>query len=301
MRRIFIASIAALGLALGWIGTASAQGCSSGTAGATNMVAAGQGGRTVRLHRPSGDRQNPLPLVFVLHGSGSTGEAVLRDSKLEALADREGFLLAAPDGAIALGSGYAWNIPGVPTTEGRVPGADVPSDTAYILAILDRLVAAGCADPARVYVTGISGGGRMTSWLGCVAADRFAAIAPVVGLRVGNPMTSDPARPDPETCTPSSPLSVIAFAGDADTVNPVAGGGAGYWQYSMDAALARWAELNGCDSPPSRIDFTGKLLVTSYTGCDDGVSVAGWVYHGLGHVWLADNDAMWRFFERHHR
>tara|TARA_B100000678_G_scaffold77496_1_gene63926 strand:+ start:1439 stop:2344 length:906 start_codon:yes stop_codon:yes gene_type:complete len=301
MRRIFIAGIAALGLILGWSSTASAQGCSIGSAGATQIVAAGQDGRQVRLHRPAGSHSGALPLVFVLHGSGSTGEAVLRDSKLEALADREGFLLAAPDGAIALGSGYAWNIPGVPTTEGKVPGADVPSDTAYVLSIIDRLVSAGCADPARVYVTGISGGGRMTSWLGCVAADRFAAIAPVVGLRAGNPLESDPRRPDPETCKPSAPVSVLAFAGDADTVNPVAGGGAGYWQYSMDAALARWAELDGCDSPPARINFTDKVLVTSYTGCKDGVSVAGWIYHGLGHIWLADNDAMWRFFARHHR
>jgi len=273
--------------------------CRMGTPGETAPLSLSDG-RVVQLHLPR-EATGRLPLVFVLHGSGSSAKGVLADSKLAAEADASGFALVAPDAAIPLGDGYAWNIPGVPTVSGKVPGPEVPDDVAHILTTIDTLVEAGCVDPARVYVTGISGGGRMTSWLGCVAADRFAAIAPVVGLRAGNPLESDPTRPDPATCRPDAPLSVLAFAGDKDTVNPVEGGGAGYWQYSMDAALARWAALDGCTEGPRRFDFTGKLLVTAYGECQDGTSVTGWVYHGRGHEWVADNHAMWRFFERHHR
>src|SRR3546814_12134745 len=82
----------------------------------------------------------------------------------------------------------------------------------------------------------------LTSWLGCVAADRFAAIAPVVGLRAGNPDADDPSRPDPATCAPAEPMPVIAFAGDADKTNPIQGGGAGYWHYTMHAAEQRRSE-----------------------------------------------------------
>jgi len=40
-------------------------------------------------------------------------------------------------------------------------------------------------------------------------------------------------------------MPVIAFAGDKDTVNPIEGGGAGYRQYTMHAALQHWAEIEG--------------------------------------------------------
>ncbi|MBW4330680.1 prolyl oligopeptidase family serine peptidase [Stakelama sp. CBK3Z-3] len=277
----------------------AADRCRLGMAGATRALPVGDTGRSMEVHMPATGAAQPRPLVFVLHGSGSSGEGVLRDSGLAALSDSENFILAAPDGAIPLGKGYAWNIPGVPTVDGKLPGKDDADDVAYIGAAIDWMVAKGCADPDRVYVTGISGGGRMTSWLGCVAADRFAAIAPVVGLRAGNPLKSDPARPDPATCRPARPLPVLAFAGDADTVNPVDGGGAGYWQYSMDTALTRWAALDGCKAGPQRIDFTGKVLTIRYDDCSGNASVSGWIYHGRGHEWVADNAAMWRFFERH--
>src|SRR3546814_2273238 len=102
---------------------------------------------------------------------------MLRESGLEATADKHGFILAAPDAGIPVGRGFVWNIPGVPTVAGTIPTKDDPDDVAYLTAALDWLAAQGCADDARAYVTGLSGGGRMTSWLGCVAADRFAAIA----------------------------------------------------------------------------------------------------------------------------
>ena len=45
---------------------------------------------------PSGD-YGPRPLVILLHGSGATGEAMLRDSELAQTAQRHGFLLAYPE------------------------------------------------------------------------------------------------------------------------------------------------------------------------------------------------------------
>ena len=67
----------------------------------------------------------------------------MRTSGLAATAERHGFLIAAPEGAIALEKGRAWNIPGVPTTSGTVPGTDMPDDVAYIAAVIDALGAMG--------------------------------------------------------------------------------------------------------------------------------------------------------------
>lgn len=141
----------------------------------------------------------------------------------------------------------------------------------------------------------------MASWLACVSADRFAAIAPVVGLRAGNPTPGDPQKPDPATCRPDRPIPVIAFAGDKDTVNPIQGGGTAYWQYTMHAAEQRWAELNGCAAAPTTRWVATGVYEERYSDCRGGADVVGWITVDGGHVWVADNDAMWAFLSRHRR
>jgi polyhydroxybutyrate depolymerase len=141
----------------------------------------------------------------------------------------------------------------------------------------------------------------MASWIGCVAAPRIAAIAPVVGLRAGNPSKGDPSQPDPATCRPKRPVPVIAFAGDADTTNPIAGGGAGYWQYSMHAAEQRWAALDHCAAPLMTRWVAPGVYEERYTGCADGAEVVGRISVGKGHRWVADNDVMWAFLSRYVR
>lgn len=259
------------------------------------------------VHVPRGyDGSISLPLLFVLHGSGGTGANILENSKLEATADRNGFLLAAPDGGIPIGSGaadsgFAWNIPGVPTVTGQIPGPDDADDVAYIQEAIGWLAAQGCVDTAQVYATGLSGGGRMASWLGCAASHTFAAIAPVVGLRSGNPSPSDARRPDPSTCSPTAPMPIMAFAGDKDTVNPIEGGGAGYWQYTMHAALQRWAQINRCTGAPTTHWVASMIYEERYFECQRDADVVARITVGGKHEWVADNEAMWAFLSRHQR
>lgn len=260
------------------------------------------GDRSVLIHLPHGKTPAaPLPLIILLHGSGATGAAMLRDSRLAEASDQHGFVVAAPDAGIPHDKGFVWNIPGVPTVAGTIPGPDAPDDVAFMGALIDQLAKAGCVDPARVYATGLSGGGRMTSWLGCVATDRFAAIAPVVGLRAGNPLASDPSRPDPATCRPARALPVIAFAGDADTTNPIQGGGAKYWSYTMHAAEQRWAALNRCPAAPVTRWVAPKVYEERYSRCQGGADVVGRITVGGGHSWVVDNDALWAFLSRYRR
>ena len=288
--------------AASWIPTAQAAGCVVGKPGETMRITVPGTDRSLLIHMPAGRSDRPAPLVFLFHGSGGNGKGVLDRSKLAATADRYGFIVAAPDGGIAMGGrSFVWNIPGVPSVSGRMPSATDADDVAFVIATIDWLTAQRCTDRTRVYATGISGGGRISSWLGCVAADRFAAIAPVVGLRAGNPLADDKTHPDPATCRPSRPMPVLAFAGDADTTNPIAGGGAPYWQYPMTAAEARWADLNGCRTPLARREVTATVYEEGYTACRKGADVRARVTIGGQHDWVVDNDALWAFFAAHRR
>jgi polyhydroxybutyrate depolymerase len=279
---------------------AASPDCGLGAAGTTQRIAIPDTGRAMLIHVPAGfDASASAPLLFAFHGSGETGGAMLRRSHLEATSDRHGFLLAAPDGGIPANGGFVWNIPGVPSVTGRMPDPGDANDVAFVEQAIGWLAAQHCVDRTRVYATGISGGGRMTSLLGCIAADRFAAIAPVVGLRAGIPLKSDPQRPDPASCRPSRPMPVIAFAGDKDTTNPIEGGGALYWQYSMRAAEARWAALNGCGATPAKRPVSTQVYEERFDGCRAGAAVVARITIGGTHDWVADNEAMWAFLSRH--
>lgn len=276
--------------------------CSIAPAGTTQRIAIPGSGRSMLIHLPShADTAHPAPLLFLFHGSGGTGERMLAKSNLAATADTHGFILAVPDGGIPLDGGFVWNIPGVPTQSGAMPGANDADDVAYVLATIDWLRANHCIDPERVYAAGFSGGGRMASLLGCVAAERFAAIAPVVGLRAGLPARNDPKQPDPASCRPKVPMPIIAFAGDKDTENPIEGGGSAYWQYSMHAALDRWAVLNGCNPAMIRRELSPQLYEERFAHCRNGADIVARMTVGGTHSWLADNEAMWAFLSRYRR
>lgn len=297
-----VSALLAAGLGTLFAPAAQAAGCTMAAPGATQRVAVGDTGRSMLVHLPRGfDPAAPAPVLFLLHGSGATGAAMLRDSRLEESADRHGFIVAAPDAGIPHDQGFVWNIPDVPTVAGKVPGPNDADDVEFFARAIDWMVAQGCGDHARVYATGLSGGGRMTSWLGCVAADRFAAIAPVVGLRAGNPQKDMPTLPDPATCRPAQPMPVIAFAGAKDTTNPITGGGAGYWQYTMHAAEQRWATLNRCTAAPTTRWVAPKVYEERYAACRDGAEVVGRITVDGGHSWVVDNDAMWAFLSQHRR
>jgi polyhydroxybutyrate depolymerase len=247
----------------------------------SRQLESGPPSREYRLFVPPGyDGRTPLALVLDLHGSGGTSAGQARTSGLETLAARETFLVATLQA-----DGGRWN---VPVTEGR------PDDVAYVAGVIDAVAGQVCLDPARVHATGFSGGGRMSSLLGCRLSSRLASIAPVAGLRWPGPCD---ARPVP----------VLTFHGLADRQNPYDGqvpGRGGEWVESVPEALAGWARHNGCGAEPRLENPEGPLSTLRYEGCREGTEVRIVRIDGLGHTWPRDEvdatAAMWEFF-RHHR
>jgi polyhydroxybutyrate depolymerase len=246
----------------------------------SQQLVSGQRNRTYRLFVPPGyDGVARLPLVLDLHGSGGTSAGQARNSGLEMLSTSERFIVATLDA-----EGGRWN---VPVQDNRA------DDVAYVRDVIAHVAAHVCADETRVYVTGFSGGGRMTSLLACQLGSRIAAVAPVSGLRWPGPCNG-------------RPVPVLTFHGLADTQNPYDGHAAGRgaeWEESVPDALASWARHNSCKGDVILDDPPGPLSTMRYQGCAEGAEVRMIRIDGLGHTWAKrEVDAtavMWQFFKSH--
>jgi polyhydroxybutyrate depolymerase len=234
--------------------------------------------RAYRLFVPPGyDGRTALPLVLEMHGSGGTSAGQSRTSGFDAVAAREGFAVASLQA-----DGGRWN---VPIRDGR------PDDVAYVSDAIDDIAAQLCTDRTRIYATGFSGGGRMSSLLGCKLNNRIAAIAPVSALRW------------PAPCD-GRPLPILTFHGLADSQNTYDGkaeGRGGEWLESVPEALAGWAGYNGCDPNVILEDPDGPLSAMRYARCRNNVELRLIRIDGLGHTWtrkeIDTTEVMWQFFK----
>ncbi|GIG88997.1 extracellular catalytic domain type 1 short-chain-length polyhydroxyalkanoate depolymerase [Plantactinospora endophytica] len=229
--------------------------------------------RTWAVHAPPGYRPGtPIPLVVALHGTDQSPEAVREDSGLDALADREGFLVAYPQ---ALNRQFS-----------RL--AEQGDDVNFVRALVERMVQEWSVDPARVYATGFSSGAEMTYALGVEAAEVFAAIAPVSGAFASGPAASDP------NYKPGRPVSLITFIGRDDRNSA-----------RMYSGLGRWQKNLGCTvGKPVWVDQARTVNRTAST-CPDGSRIVDYTVNGMGHAWPSASGyraavdataAMWEFF-----
>jgi polyhydroxybutyrate depolymerase len=230
--------------------------------------------RTIVVHVPKGyDGKDPVPLVLNLHGSGSTADQQEKFTGMDATADAKGFLVAYPQALIPEGSGFDWNVPGVPLVGGRAVPHGAANDVAFLTRLVGSLEQRYCIDAHRVYATGFSGGARLSSQLACGAARVFAAVAPVSGLR------------DPKPCPAARPVPIVAFHGTKDPVDPYTGHGQAYWSYSVRAAETGWAHEEHCARTAAVSHPASSVTLTRYEGCRDGSTVELYTVAGEGHEW----------------
>ncbi len=119
------------------------------------------------------------PLVVVLHGCTQTASGYDKGTGWSTLAARHGFAVLYPEQQRANNANTCFNwFEPADTTRGR-------GEVASIHAMVMATVATLRADPARVFVTGLSAGGAMTAALLATYPDVFAAGAVIAGLPFG--------------------------------------------------------------------------------------------------------------------
>ena len=119
-------------------------------------------------------------LVVVLHGCGQTAAGYDHGAGWSSLADRYGFALLMPQQQPSNNQNtcFNWFLP-EDTQRGR-------GEAASIKQMIDTMAQETGIDPRRIFVTGLSAGGAMTSVMLACYPDVFSAGAIVAGLPFGS-------------------------------------------------------------------------------------------------------------------
>ena len=288
--------------------SAASPGCASpGRSTTLNLEVEGVA-RTAIVHVPRGSPDaTPLALVLNLHGSGATALDQELFSGMNHSSNVNDFIVAYPQGHIADGAGYDWNVPREPLVGGRAVPKGSANDITFLVTLVKVLESKYCINENEVFATGFSGGAREVSQLACDASQIFAAVAPVSGLR----------RPKP--CPTTRAVPIIAFHGVDDRVDPFTGHGQAYWTYSVPTAEKDWARQDGCSSTSVTSRLSAGVTLKSYPRCADGAAVQLYQVPGEGHEWpggpvmpsvitselgpqsnaVDANAVMWSFFVAH--
>ena len=182
------------------------------------------------LYKPDNLPSN-APLVFALHGYGSSGATLQWYSGMDEAADTHGFAVVYPQGTLDNRGTSHWN------ANLSISNTD---DLSFLLKLAEDLQAQHNLDSERTFVFGMSNGGFMSYTLACEASDVFSAIASVTGTMSGF---------DWNNCNPSKPIPALRIHGVDDDVVPIDGsiGAWGGWGGAphADEVVSFWANLNG--------------------------------------------------------
>lgn len=229
-------------------------------------IAVGPLTREFILHTPQNAGPGPWPLVIALHGAWQPASALRSYLDLDAIAEREGFAVAYPKGINLL-----WN-DGRGSVAGIMPIIQKRDDAAFILGVLDTLVAEGIADPGRAYLMGFSNGGFLTAYIACRHAERFAAYATLM-------MTAPVGYEN--SCRPSRPIPILMMNGTYDPIVPMFGRptpGARLMSATESAQL--FARINECGAPVQ--EGAKNARIVRWNDCAGGSAVAFYEVEG-GH------------------
>jgi poly(hydroxyalkanoate) depolymerase family esterase len=224
-------------------------------------------------------------LVVVLHGCTQSAAGYDKGSGWSQLADRHGFALLFPEQQRANNPNlcFNWFVP-----------ADIKRDQGEALSIrqmIGEIVRTRSIDPGKIFVTGLSAGGAMTSVMLATYPELFAGGAIIAGLPYGSaksvPQALERMRgqggPDhadlgalisaaSDHPGPWPTISVWHGSGDV-TVSP----------NNAAAIVAQWKKLHGVNREPSRIDLVDGFPRRVWINDAGRTVIEDYSITGMGH------------------
>ena len=132
-----------------------------------------------QLYVPPGDRDEPRPLLVMLHGCGQDPDDFAAGTRMNEMARRNGWLVLYPAQSMQANPQGCWNW-FKPNHQERGRG-----EPALIAALTQEIMATHRVDASRVYIAGLSAGGAMAVVLGRAYPELFAAVGVHSGLPHG--------------------------------------------------------------------------------------------------------------------
>jgi len=212
------------------------------------------------------NKEYKMPLIISLHGGFASPKGQFHLADFRPIADKDKFIVICP------ASKHIWH-------DGKNnKGID---DVKFMDRLITYAIKTYNVDAERVYITGISNGGFMTSRLACQLHKRITAIAVVAASLDVN-----------EGYDLESPMPVIYMHGTKDKIVSYNGGKMfGREIYSQKEIIQKWVKLDGCNKEPviTNLPDTAKdstsVIKEEYTNPNNGLKVVSYTINNGGHTW----------------
>lgn len=235
-------------------------------------------------HVPANLSRN-APLVVVLHGCTQTAASYDVGSGWSELADHHGFAVLFPEQSRANNPNLCFNwFDPADTKRGH-------GEPASIHQMIETMIARHALDPRRVYITGLSAGGAMTSIMLATYPEVFAAGAIIAGLPYGNasgvPQALERMRgqggvkgSDLAKLIPKKPVALVEWPAIS------------IWHGSADFTVAvsnaadivdQWRGVHGLAENPDVSDIVEGHSHRAWSGKDGRLLVEEFIISGMGH------------------
>ena len=245
------------------------------------------GSRAYRLFIPSRYKEEPIPLVVMLHGCTQSPEDFAAGTRMNFIAEEQTCFVVYPAQRSEANQAKCWNwFRAADQQRGR-------GEPSLIAGITRQIMRDYSVDPKRVYVGGLSAGAAAAAVMGATYSDLYAAIGVHSGLACGAASDFPSAmvamrqgRGSDHRRVPLGdrpPVPTIVFHGDRDnTVHPNNGG----------QVLAQSMRTTSTQRKVHRGRVPGGHAYTRTTHTDaTGRGIfEHWNIHGAGHAWSGGSD-----------
>lgn len=250
----------------------------------TRVFASPAGTLAYKVYVPAvyeADATRRYPLLVMLHGCTQSPDDFAAGTRMNALAEQHGLLVAYPAQSANANGSKCWNW-FRPQDQARGKG-----EPALIAGMTAQLAADYRVDPTRVYVAGLSAGAAMAVVLGRTYPDVFAAVGAHSGLPyraahdVGSAFAAMKGSAARATSAADTLVPTIVFHGDRDHTVSAANGEAIIEQVGgAGVILAKASQETGTAS-------RGRSFVrTDYGDASGRIVIEDWRVHGGGHAWM---------------
>lgn len=130
------------------------------------------------LYIPSKRHRGPLPVVVLLHGCRQTPDAISAGTRMNALAEQEGFIVAYPQQPLRRQVQRCWQWFDLSAAEGG-------REAQAVAALLDTLAARQDVREREIYLAGMSAGAAMAAVVALRYPGKAAAVAMHSGVVIG--------------------------------------------------------------------------------------------------------------------